>query len=89
MTKRGEIPVNEKGEDKIVPKGAVIYRIPGKALVTLNYDGKKVFENQFDIAQFGVEFGLDPSMFTDKKQPSYIKFDPATGAVVEIGNVNN
>lgn len=83
---RPTIPVNEKGEAKKLPKGAVIYRIPGRAQFTVNYEGKKVAERNFDISQVGVNFGLDPAMFTDKKLPAYAKFSPITGGVLEIGN---
>jgi hypothetical protein len=88
ITEQGELPVNEKGETKKLPKGAVMYKIPGKATVTLKYNGKTISSNIFDIAQFGIDFGLDPAMFTDKKQPSYLKFYPETGAIKEIGTVN-
>lgn len=50
-----------------MPKNAVAYAIPGKAEVILS-DGKKtLFKENLPIAQFGVVFGLDPSIFTDKK----------------------
>ena len=38
-----------------------------------------------DFAQFGIKFGLAPTLFSDKKAPSFAVFDPATGAVREIG----
>lgn len=82
---KGEIPLNEKGEKKELPKGAVMYNIPGKAQVSLMYDGEEVFNDMFDIAQFGVEYGLNPALFTDKKKPTFMKFHPATGGIMEIG----
>lgn len=86
VTQAGTIPVNEKGEEKKLPKGAVMYKIPGKAQVTLKYDGRQVFEKSMEVAQLGIDFGLDPTMFTDKKLPSYVIFNPQTGAIKEIGN---
>lgn len=88
IIQQGELPVNEKGETKKLPKGAVMYKIPGKASVTLEYKGKTVLNRTYDIAQFGVDFGLDPAMFSDKKQPSYLIFYPETGAIKEIGTVS-
>lgn len=85
---RGKLPVNEKGETKKLPKDAVIYRIPGKAQFTLSYKGKQVATTDFDLAQLGVDFGLDPDLFTNKKQQSYVKLSPSTGAVIELGNVS-
>lgn len=85
VTERGKLPVNEKGETVEVPKDAFIYRIPGKAQVTVSYDGALLSEDQYDIAQFGVIYGLKPNSFTDKKAPAYAILDPTTGAIVEIG----
>ncbi len=82
---KGEVPLDEKGKEKKLPKGAVMYKIPGKARVTVTYGGEKVCSENFDVAQFGVDYGLDPSMFMDKKAPAYIKFNPSTGGILELG----
>lgn len=87
IVERGKLPVNEKGEEKRFPKGGLAYRIPGKAEVTVSYDGKKFLDRTFNVAQYGVVFGLDPGLFTDKKAPAYAIFDPITGAVTELGTV--
>lgn len=86
---KGEIPLDEKGLEKKLPKGAVMYKIPGKAQVSLSYDGKEWYNGIFDIAQFGVDYGLNPALFTDKKAPSYVKFHPSTGGIKEIGPMND
>lgn len=88
VTQRGELPVDDKGVTKKLPKEAVIYCMPGKARFTLTYEGKKVAEETFDVAQLGVEFGLNPKLFSAKKSPSFVKFYPETGAVMEIGVVD-
>ena len=68
-----------------MPKNAVAYAIPGKAEVILS-DGKKtLFKENLPIAQFGVVFGLDPPIITDKKAPSCATFYPQTGAIRQIG----
>ncbi len=41
------------------------------------------------MAQYGVVFGLDPSLFTNKREPAYLHFNPLTGAVRELGTVGN
>lgn len=82
---KGEIPLDEKGVEKKLPKGAVMYKIPGKAEVALSYEGETVFKGLFDVAQFGVDYGLNPALFTDKKKPTYMKFHPATGGIMELG----
>lgn len=80
-----ELPLDVKGEPKKLPKDAVMYVIPGSAKIALSLSGEKLYEKDFDFAQFGIRFGLAPTLFTDKKAPSYAVFDPATGAVKEIG----
>lgn len=84
---RGKLPVNDKGVTKSFPKGGVAYRIPGTAEVKLEIDGKTLVSKDFDVAQYGVVFGLDPSLFTSKKAPSYLHFNPLTGAVRELGTI--
>lgn len=84
VTSQGELPTDAKGKKKEMPKDGVAYCVPGSANVTLSYKGKNLFKGEFDMAQYGVVFALDPKLFTDKKQPSYAIFDPATGALKEI-----
>lgn len=81
------LPVDAKGEEKKIPKDAVVYKIPGTAKLTVKSDDKQLFSNVFEIAQLGIDFGLSPSLFTDKKEPSFAIFNPATGALMELGNV--
>lgn len=85
---QGKLPVNDKGETKTFPKGGVAYRIPGTAEAKLTYDGATLAEAEFDVAQYGVVFGLDPALFTSKKSPSYLHFNPLTGGVRELGTVS-
>lgn len=86
VTARGKLPVNEKGEEKKFPKGGVAYKIPGTATVKIDYNGDRIYGKAIDMAQFGIVFGLDPSLFTDKKAPSYLLLDPTTGAIRELGS---
>lgn len=91
---RGELPLTDKGQPRPFPRGGVAYRIPGSAHVSVSYDGRTLAEDTFEVAQYGVVYGLDPAMFTAKKSgwgakntPSYLHFDPLTGAVGRIGVV--
>ena len=84
-TLKGELPVDEKGKEKEIPKGAVMYTIPGRANVSLTYAGKTIANEQLEVAQFGVQFGLDPKIFVDKKQPAFVIFHPESGSIKEIG----
>lgn len=85
IEERGKLPLDEKGLERVLPKGAVMYNIPGKARVTLTYENEEWYNELFDVAQYGVEYGINPALFTDKKSPSYVKFHPTTGGIVEIG----
>ncbi|MDE6226134.1 MAG: DUF4831 family protein [Muribaculaceae bacterium] len=85
ITDEGSLPTDSKGEEKKMPKDAVAYCVPGAAKITVSYMGRDLFASEFEMAQFGVVFGLNPAIFTDKKAPSYAVFDPSTGALKEIG----
>lgn len=88
ITQRPQLPRDEKGEEKKIPKDAVIYRIPGEAAVTLSYRARNIWEATLPVAQFGVDFGVSPTLFTDRKTPSFAIFNPVTGFLEEIGAVS-
>lgn len=81
---RPTLPVNEKGITKTFPKGGVAYCIPGTADVAVSYAGRQIESQQIPLAQLGVVFGIAPTMFTDKKQPYSLTFDPTTGAALVL-----
>lgn len=87
VTRRGQLPVNEKGVEKTFPKEGFAYRIPGTADVDVTYDGRRVAFEAMPVAQFGVVFGIDPALFTSKKAPAYLQLDASTGAIVELGEL--
>lgn len=80
-----EFPRDEKGNEKKMPKDAVVYALPGTARVTLSFDGATLWSDDLGMSQFGAVFGLNPSLFSSKKEPAYAIFDPATGALRELG----
>ncbi|MDE6236529.1 MAG: DUF4831 family protein [Muribaculaceae bacterium] len=80
-----ELPVDVKGEPKKLPKDAVVYCIPGSAEISLKMNGETLYDGELEFSQFGIKFGLSPSLFSDKKAPSFAIFDSATGAIKEIG----
>lgn len=85
VTNRGELPVDAKGEEKKLPKDAVIYNVPGAASISITTLGKTLYEKEIEFAQFGVKFGLNPSLFSAKKNRSFATFNPITGGLTEIG----
>ncbi|MCM1337250.1 MAG: DUF4831 family protein [Candidatus Amulumruptor caecigallinarius] len=85
VNSRGELPLTDRGEERKFPKGGLAYRIPGEATVSISFDGRTLAKQRLEVPQLGVVYGLDPAIFTDKKAPSYVHFDPVTGAIVETG----
>lgn len=81
----GEIPKDENGAPKKAPKDGVAYNIPGTMQLTVTYDGKQAYSGQFETAQFGNTFFLDPKIFSDKKKPVFVTFNPTTGGITQIG----
>ena len=84
-----EIPVDAKGEEKKLPKDAIVYCLPGTANLSLTFGNKTLFSKDFQMSQFGITFGLNPTLFTDKKEPSFAVFNPTTGALIELGQLKN
>lgn len=87
VTQKGEMPVNEKGVTLSFPKGGLAYCIPGKARVTVTFEGKNLAQSTVNVAQAGVVYGIASNSFTNKKTPAYLIFDPTTGAAVELGSL--
>ena len=86
-TREGEVPVDDKGIPKSLPKDAVIYNIPGAARISISNGSGNFVTEECELAQYGMVFGLNPSLFTSKKDRSYAIFNPVTGNVSEIGPV--
>lgn len=81
----GKMPLDDKGRVKTFPKGGIPYSIPGSARFSVNFNGKTIDSITSDVGQLGVVFGLDPTLFSNKKTPGYAIFDPLTGALREAG----
>lgn len=90
VLKEGELPLDANGEPKKFPKDGIVYAIPGTASISIYAsDGAPLFNQEMEFSQFGTTFALAPSLFTDKKAPSYARFSSSTGALVEIGRVES
>ena len=85
VTEKGEYPVDNKGNIVELPKKALAYTIPGKAVIAISYDGRTYVEEELPIAQLGVVYGLGSSWFVDKKAPANAVFDATTGALLRLG----
>jgi len=85
ITSQGKLPVDAKGVEKKLPKDAVVYNVPGAAVITVSTLGNTLYEQEMEFSQFGVKFGLAPSLFSAKKNRSFATFSAVTGALLEIG----
>lgn len=84
VLQRGQIPVNDKGEEKRFPKGGVAYVIPGTAQISVQFLGETMATATVDLAQLGAVFGIDPDLFSNRKAPMAAQFSPVTGAIVSL-----
>ena len=84
----GTLPLDVNGEPKKFPKDGVVYALPGTANISIYTSGQPLYDADLEFAQYGCTFALAPSLFTDKKAPSYARFSPVTGALLEIGKVS-
>lgn len=89
VTQKGELPTDSKGEEKKYPKDGVAYVIPGTAHLSLSSEGKELWSGDMECSQFGVVFGLQPSLFSDRKERSFAVFNPVNGALVRIGELSD
>ena len=87
IDRRATLPVTDKGDTKRFPKGGFAYNIPGDATVEVCYDGRVVASVPVQLSQLGVTFGIDPDVFTDKKSPSMLALDHATGAILLLAQI--
>lgn len=89
VVREGTLPTDANGEFKKFPKDGIAYCLPGTAKISISFKGDSLWAQEMDFAQYGNVFGLAPSLFTDKKNPSYAIFDDITGGLVEIGTVSS
>ena len=88
VTNEGKLPIDPlTNEEKKFPKDGIVYSIPGSGNVSIYTSGKNLYSKEFEFSQFGTTFGLPPTLFTDRKSPTYARFSPVTGAVMEIGTL--
>lgn len=80
----GSLPLTDKGEPKHFPANGVAYVIPGTARISVQYEGRTIAQADVTLAQLGCVFGIDPTLFTDKKAPAIVQFDPTTGGIVQL-----
>lgn len=76
-------PKEEKELEKKFSSG-IIYNIPGKADLRIDYKNNTMAKQECDIVQFGSQEVLVKEMFDNKKQPIKVLFHPFLGAIKQI-----
>ena len=85
-TERAE-PLGEKGQRKKDKQleGSFVYNLPGEALLTLTYEGRKLASDKLPLTQLGTQQALAPKMFSlTPAQPTAVYLDTRTGAILNI-----
>lgn len=80
--KNMNVPILSPTEEKKKLEG-IIYNVPGRARVTLTYEGKDLFDNELPVTQFGTQEYLAPVLF-NKKSTTKVLFDVNTGGLLKV-----
>ncbi len=62
----------------------VVYNIPSKGILTIDFEGETIHESEVDIVQFGSQEVLTKRMFDNLKKPISVIFYPHLGAIKQI-----
>lgn len=62
----------------------LVYNIPGKAILTVEFRNKTVLNKETDVVQYGSQDVLTRKMFDNMKQPIQVFFYPELGAIKQI-----
>ncbi|PXV68983.1 uncharacterized protein DUF4831 [Dysgonomonas alginatilytica] len=76
-------PKDQKAWDDKFAKG-IIYNIPAKASMKVDFDNKTWVNKEIDVVQYGKQEVLIPKMFENNKQPVKVIFFPEMGAIKQI-----
>lgn len=76
-------PKEQKDMEKKFSQG-IIYNIPAKADLKIDYANKTWVNKECDVAQYGTQDVLAPKMFDNNKLPIKVIFFPDLGAIKQI-----
>lgn len=89
VTEAPEVPVDDKGQQAKLPRDGIMYMLPGTARISIQWQGRELYSGITEMAQYGIPFALDPSLFSNKKAPAAALFNPATGALRSLGEMKS
>ena len=81
-----KVELTEKDLRKLEKKFSegLVYNVPSKAQLTLNYHNQVLINKDVDVVQYGTQDVLTKRMFDNKKQPIKVQFYPHLGAIKQI-----
>lgn len=82
IVNQNTLPPAVEEKKKKEPEG-VAYNVPGKAQVTLTFDGKRLYNGEMSFTQFGSTEYLAPVLF-NKNSVTKVLFDTATGGLLKV-----
>lgn len=85
-TPQVETVLSDRDRERLEKKlsEGVVYNVPGKAQLTLEFKNRTLKNQEMDIVQFGTQDVLTKRMFDNMKQPIKVIFYPNLGAVKQI-----
>ncbi|MDK2851762.1 MAG: hypothetical protein PWQ38_27 [Proteiniphilum sp.] len=85
-TPRVEMNLSEREQKKLEEKlsSGLVYNIPGKADLTIEFRHETLLEKEVDVVQYGSKEVLAKRMFGNMKQPIKVIFYPELGAIKQI-----
>ena len=85
-TPQPEIVLSERDQRRLEKKFSegVIYNLPSKAQLIVNFQNKTLLNTEVDVVQYGSQDVLTKQMFDIRKQPVKVEFYPHLGAIKQI-----
>lgn len=85
-TQKPDLLLSDKEIQKLETKllEGLVYNIPGKADLKIEFKNKLFVDTEVDIAQYGSKDVLTKNMFDSRKQPIKVIFYPELGAIRQI-----
>lgn len=85
-TPRVAMNLSEREQKKLEEKlsRGLVYNIPGKADLTIEFRHETLLEKEVDVVQYGSKEVLAKRMFENMKQPIKVIFYPELGAIKQI-----
>jgi len=85
-TPKIESAISDKERERLEKKlsEGVVYNVPGKAQLILEFKNRALKDMEVDVVQFGTKDVLVKKMFDNMKQPIKVIFYPELGAIRQI-----